>query len=170
MTSHHAPFRGALWAPHSQFRIRPATESDRPAILGLMRAGDFNRINLKPACFLVAEDTGRIIGIGQIKRHRDGTPELASLVVAADRRGQGIGSAIVRALVARHRGDLYLFCLAALEGYYERLGFRRVERRNLPASLAHIHRLGNWVGRLPALLGRPRLRVVAMKTTCPPAV
>jgi N-acetylglutamate synthase-like GNAT family acetyltransferase len=135
-----------------------------------MRRGDFNRINLNIRCFLVAEEAGRIIGIGQIKRHRDNTPELASLVVAAHRRGQGIGSAIVRALVARHEGDLYLFCLAGLEGYYGRLGFRRVERRDLPASLARIHRLGNWVGRLPALLGQPRLQVIAMKTTCPPIV
>jgi amino-acid N-acetyltransferase len=159
-----------MTTPHSPFTLRPATEGDKPAILDLMRTADFNRINLKPGCFLVAEEAGHVIGIGQVKRHRDGTPELASLVVAADRRGQGIGSALVRALVARHQGDLYLFCLVQLEGYYERLGFRRVERRKLPTSLAHIHRLGNWVGRLPALLGQPRLQVIAMKTTCPPTV
>jgi amino-acid N-acetyltransferase len=166
MTTPHLP----LPTPHSPFTLRPATEGDKPAILDLMRRADFNRINLKPACFLVAEEAGRVIAIGQIKRHRDGTPELASLVVAADRRSQGIGSALVRALVARHQGDLYLFCLTQLEGYYERLSFRRVERRNLPSSLARIHWLGNWVGRLPALLGQPRLQVIAMKTTCPPTV
>ncbi|RIK41164.1 MAG: hypothetical protein DCC55_12820 [Chloroflexi bacterium] len=166
MTNHHSP----LPTPHPPFHIRPATEADRPAILNLMRSGDFNRINLNPACFLVAEEGHRVIGIGQIKRHRDGAPELASLVVAADRRGAGVGSAIVRALLARHTGDLYLFCLAELEGYYERLGFRRVERPGLPISLARIHRLGNWVGRLPPLVGRPRLRVIAMRTTCPPSV
>lgn len=164
MSSHHSPPP----IPHFPFAIRPATTADRTAILNLMRRGDFNRINLKAACFLVAEEAGRVIGIGQIKRHRDGTPELASLVVAAGRRGKGIGSAIVRALVARHQGDLYLFCLAELEGYYERLGFHRVERRDLPASLVRIHRLGNWVGRLPSLVGRPRLRILAMKTACPP--
>jgi N-acetylglutamate synthase-like GNAT family acetyltransferase len=166
MSSHHSP----LPTPQSPYTLRPATESDRPAILNLMRTGDFNRINLKPSCFLVAEEAGRVIGIGQIKRHRDGAPELASLVVAADRRRQGIGSAIVRALVARHQGELYLFCLAELESYYERLSFRRVELRGLPTSLARIHRLGNWVGRLPALVGRPRLQIIAMKTTCPPIV
>jgi len=144
--------------------IRPATEADRPAILGLMRPGDFNRVNLRPACFLVAEDEGRVIGIGQIKHHRDGTPELASLVVAADRRGEGIGQALVRALVASHQGALYLFCLATLEGYYRQLGFQRVERAHLPLLLALIHGLGNGVGRLPMLAGKPRLQVIAMRS------
>lgn len=144
--------------------IRPATEADRAAILGLMRPGDFNRINLRPACFLVAEEEGRIIGIGQIKRHRDGTPELASLVVAADRRGEGIGQALVQALVASHQGTLYLFCLATLEGYYGRLGFQRVERAHLPLLLAVIHGLGNGVGRLPILAGKPQLQVIAMRS------
>lgn len=144
--------------------IRPATEADRPAILGLMRPGDFNRVNLQPRCFFVAEEAGKVIGIGQIKRHRDGTPELASLVVAADRRGKGIGQALVRALVLRHQGPLYLFCLAELEGFYAALGFRRVERSHLPRLLALIHALGNSMGRLPLLAGKPRLQVSAMRS------
>lgn len=147
--------------------IRPATEGDRSAILSLMRSGDYNRINLRPACFMVAEDGGQVIGIGQIKRHRDGTPELASLVVATDRRGEGIGGALVRTLVARHRAHhtepLYLFCLSALESFYAGLRFQRVERQQLPRLLALIHGLGNGLGQLPRLMGRARLRIIAMK-------
>jgi N-acetylglutamate synthase-like GNAT family acetyltransferase len=148
--------------------IRPATEVDRAAILALMRSGDFNRINLQPTCFLVAEDTGKVIGIGQIKRHRDGTSELASLVVVSDRRGEGIGRALVRALVARHQGPLYLFCLAELESFYAELGFQRVERPQLPRLLAIIHGLGNGLGRLPWLAGRARLRIIVMRTLSAP--
>jgi len=148
--------------------IRPATESDRTAILDLMRPRDYNRINLRPTCFVVAEDGGQVVGIGQIKRHREGTPELASLVVAADRRGEGIGSDIVRTLVARHqarhRGPLYLFCLAELGSFYEQLGFQRVERWRLPRLLALIHWLGNGVVQLPRLMGRARLQITAMQT------
>jgi N-acetylglutamate synthase-like GNAT family acetyltransferase len=142
--------------------VRSATETDRSAILSLMRQGDFNRVNLKPVCFVVAEVDSQVIGVGQIIRHRDGTAELASLVVAADRRSQGVGSAIVRALLARHTGVLYLFCLAELEGYYARFGFSKIERSTLPRSLARIHRFGNWFGRLPPLFGRRPLRVIAM--------
>jgi N-acetylglutamate synthase-like GNAT family acetyltransferase len=144
--------------------IRPATEADRPAILDLMRQRDYNRINLNPLCFLVAEEEGQVIGIAQVKRHRDGTPELASLVVAEGRRGAGIGSALVRAWLARHHGVLYLFCLAELEGYYRRFGFRAVSRRELPVTLARIHWLGNGLGRLMALWGGHRLRIIAMRT------
>lgn len=144
--------------------IRPATEADRRTILGLMRPRDYNRINLRPACFLVAEEEGKVIGIGQIKRHRDGTPELASLVVAAERRGQGVGQALVRALVARHQGPLYLFCLATLESFYATLGFQQVARRQLPLTLALIHGLGNTVGRIPMLWGAARLQIIAMQT------
>ncbi|MCL4863346.1 MAG: GNAT family N-acetyltransferase [Caldilineaceae bacterium] len=145
------------------FTIRPAAEADRTAILALMRPGDYNRINLKPACFLVAEEAGRVIGIGQVKRHRDGAWELASLVVAADRRGQGVGGALLRALSARHTGDLYLLCLAPLEGYYERFGFRRAASHTLPRSLARMVWAGNVIGRAPVVFGRARLRVIAMR-------
>ncbi|HMN29420.1 MAG TPA: hypothetical protein PKE45_14820, partial [Caldilineaceae bacterium] len=54
------------------FTIRSATEADRTAILGLMRPRDYNRIHLKTECFVVAEEAGRVIGIGQIKRHWEG--------------------------------------------------------------------------------------------------
>ena len=144
--------------------IRPATEADRRAILGLMRPRDYNRVNLQPACFLVAEEEGQVIGIGQIKRHRDGTPELASLVVAAERRRQGVGQALVRALVARHQGPLYLFCLATLESFYATLGFQQVARRQLPLTLALIHGLGNTVGCIPMLWSAARLQIIAMQT------
>jgi len=148
------------------YTIRPATEADRAAILGLMRPCDYNRSGLKPHCFVLAEDAGRVIGIGQIKRHWEGTPELASLVVAADRRGQGVGSAIVRALVDRHTGLLFLFCLAPLAGYYAQFGFRRSLRAELPPLLALIHGLGNLLGRLPQLAGQPRMQVIAMQKIC----
>jgi N-acetylglutamate synthase-like GNAT family acetyltransferase len=149
------------------YTIRPASEADRAAILGLMRPRDYNRIHLKPECFMVAEEAGRVIGIGQIKRHGEGTPELASLVVAADRRGTGVGSAIVRSLVAHHSGLLYLFCLVALEGYYAQFGFRRARPAELPLLLAGILGLGNLLGRLPQLVGRRRMQVIAMQRLCP---
>jgi hypothetical protein len=55
----------------STIHIRLASKADRKAILSLMRPGDYNPINLKGAGFVVAEADGQIIGIGQIKRHRN---------------------------------------------------------------------------------------------------
>ncbi len=144
--------------------IRPATDTDRSAILRLMRPRDYNRINLRPACFVVAEEAGTILGIGQIKRHRDGTAELASLVVVAHRRTEGIGRALVRALVAQHQGALYLFCLAELENFYARLGFQPVAQRQLPLLLAFLHGVGNGLGQLPRFIGQSRLQIIVMQT------
>jgi N-acetylglutamate synthase-like GNAT family acetyltransferase len=149
-------------------QIRPATPTDRAAILALMRPRDYNRLGLDPTCFLVAEAAGRVIGIGQIKRHWDRAPELASLVVAPAWQGQGVGSALVRALLARHQGVLYLFCLAQLEGYYVRFGFRRVARSELPLSLALMHAVGNALGQLLRLTGQPSLQIIAMRIELPP--
>jgi len=133
-----------------------------------MRPGDYNRINLQPTCFLVAEVAGQIVGIGQIKRHRDGTPELASLVVAEPYRRQGIGGQLVQALVARHRHahpaePLYLFCLVELQSYYAHFGFQPVNRSTLPWPLWLMHWLGNSVGGLSRRFGGPIIQVVAMK-------
>ncbi len=159
--------------------LRPATAADRQAILGLMRSGDYNRTNLRPSCFLVAEAEGNtagtnaVIGIGQVKRHWDGTPELASLVVAEAYRGQGIGGVIVQALVERHFAGqaseaLYLFCLSTLATYYQRFGFRCVERCHLPWPLRLMHWLGNTLGQLVSRFGSTPFAVVAMRIDAQP--
>ena len=147
--------------------IRAAKSPDRTAILALMRPRDPNRLRLDPTRFLVAEADDRIVGIVQVKRHWDGTPELASLVVDEAHRGQGIGSALVRNLVQQHGNahpaeTLYLFCLAQLEGYYNRLGFHTAPRKQLPWSLAILHLLGNGLGRLLRLTGNARIQIIAM--------
>ena len=147
--------------------LRPGQAADREAILALMRPGDYNRVNLKPTGFIVAETEGQIVGIGQIKRHRDGTPELASLVVAEPYRQQGIAGRIVQQLVDQHQQahpteGLYLFCLAALEHYYQRFGFQTVKRQQLPWPLWSMHLLGNSIGRLVHLAGGPAIHIRAM--------
>ena len=179
--------------------LRPAIEDDRPAILALMRPRDYNRINLKPGCFVVAINgsnattskgesdggipaerlTTTVIGIGQVKRHWDGTAELASLVVAEHCREQGVGGSIVRALVKQHFANadhlpkdqateegpdpLYLFCLSALAGYYQRFGFQQVARSRLPWPLYLMHLLGNSIGRLAGRVNGTGFSVIAMK-------
>lgn len=63
----------------------------------------------------------------------DLTPWLASLYVRADRRGQGIGSTLVRHLMTQAGAAAYRRCYLFSEmehlGFYEQLGWKALERR-----------------------------------------
>lgn len=118
-------------------RLRAAAERDQAAIRRIVRAARINPSGLEWPRFLVAEDAGAIVGVGQVKPHRDGTRELASIAVVPDRQGQGIGTAVINALIAREHGEvLHLTCRSQLQGYYERFGFELVDRANYPRHFA----------------------------------
>jgi GNAT superfamily N-acetyltransferase len=87
---------------------------------------------------LVAEVGGQVVGNGQLSIHR-GKGEIGSLVVAPSYRRQGIGGALLGALLdeARGRGLLEVEIAADvaapwLRAWYERRGFSFVEERTLP--------------------------------------
>ena len=74
--------------------------------------------------FVVAEASdGAVVACGQIKPHRDGSQELASLTVTEAWRGRGLARAIIEHLVAGHEGELYLMCVERLGPFYEKFGF-----------------------------------------------
>jgi N-acetylglutamate synthase-like GNAT family acetyltransferase len=98
--------------------------------------------------FMVAEEDGAVVGVGQAKSHGDGTRELASIAVAPARQGQGIGSAIIKALLAREVGVvLHLTCRRQLQGYYERFAFQRLERAAYPPHYQRLVPIVNLVMR-----------------------
>jgi amino-acid N-acetyltransferase len=128
--------------------IRPATEADQATIVRLVREANLNRMDLHWPNFVVAEDDDAVIGIGQVKRHGDGSRELASMAVVPGRQGQGVGGAIIETLLAREPGVLHLTCRRELEGYYARFGFRRLERAEYPPYFARLMPIVNLVARL----------------------
>ena len=131
------------------FTIRPAMASDQPTIRRMIREAGINPMDLRWPHFLIAEEAGRTIGVGQVKQHRDGSQELASMAVAPDRQGAGVGSAIIHELLARHGGGvLHLTCLAERQGYYERFGFQRLQRSEYPPYFRRLVPVFNSVGRL----------------------
>jgi N-acetylglutamate synthase-like GNAT family acetyltransferase len=127
--------------------IRSAVAADEATIKSLIRAEQLDPLNVHWQNFLVAEEAGRIIGIGQIKPFRGGR-ELGSLAVVADRRQSGVGGAIITTLIARERGPLLLFCLAFREPYYAKFGFHRCGLRDLRGELKLKYALGTVVTRL----------------------
>ncbi|MCL4506064.1 MAG: GNAT family N-acetyltransferase [Chloroflexi bacterium] len=145
-------------------QIRPATPMEQAEIGKMVRAAQLNPFNVRWENFRVAVQDGCIVGIGQLRPHSDGSRELASLAVAPEFRGYGIGRQIVNALMAEQRPPIYLFCEDELERYYARFGFRLIDNPNtLPAPLARLFRAGSVVKRIDVLLGRSKARLIGMK-------
>ncbi len=80
---------------------------------------------------------GRPVGYGGLERHGPDVL-LRSIVVAADRRGEGVGRGIVCELLDRaaDRGAerAYLLTTSA-QSFFERLGFAGIERHLAPAPI-----------------------------------
>ena len=79
-----------------------------------------------------------------MKPHKDGSRELASIAVIPTRQSQGIGAQLIRALLARETGTLYLVCERRLASYYERFGFQRSEHDELPPYFRRMARSFRW--------------------------
>src|SRR2546428_3867465 len=129
--------------------IRPATEADQRTIRSQIRKARLPPMNLQWPNFVVAEEDGQVIGVGQVKSHSDGSRELASIAVIPGRQREGIGTAIISKLLAREAGVvLHLSCRRELEGYYKRFGFRRIERAAYPHYFRRTHSLVNPIAGL----------------------
>ncbi len=124
------------------FKLRPALPEDQPTIRRLVRLGRINPTGLDWKRFVVAvSPEGEVIGCGQIKPHRDGTYELASLVTHPRWRGKGVARALIENLSASHPGELYLMCRSELGPFYEKFGFRIVRPEEMPRYFRRISRM-----------------------------
>jgi N-acetylglutamate synthase-like GNAT family acetyltransferase len=142
--------------------IRSATIDDQATITAIVRGARLNPRDLDWRRFLVAEQAGQIAGVVQVRRHGDGSRELASLVVVPEHREQGLGAALVGALLQRERGPLDLMCMDYLEGYYARFGFRRLTSQELSPYFRRI----SWIAQVVALVARlfgVQMRLVVMR-------
>jgi amino-acid N-acetyltransferase len=87
--------------------------------------------------FVVAEDGGRVVGVGRLKRFTDSLGEIRSLIVAREHRHQDFGRNIVRALLDRARatGLTHVFVLTYRLHFFERLGFVVIRKEILPVKI-----------------------------------
>ena len=130
----------ALPGRPASLRFRPAIPADAPSIRRLVWKARMNPLGLDPAHFLVADDDGQgddgegtpsLAAIGQVVRlpSSPSSLEIRSLVVAEGRRGRGLGSALLAALLASTpptTDAVWLTALACRAPFYQRAGFEVV--------------------------------------------
>ena len=126
----------------SHFFLLKATQDDRAAIRSLVLEGGINPTGLDWPRFVVAEDeSGTVIGCVQLKPHRDGSVELASLAVMKAQRGRGVARALIEQLITRQEGMLYLMCRSGLGPLYEKFGFHALEYDEMPRYFQRVSKL-----------------------------
>jgi N-acetylglutamate synthase-like GNAT family acetyltransferase len=126
------------------FQLAPATQEDFPAIRRLIHMVQINPTGLDWRRFWVARiDDGQIIGCGQVKPHRDGTLELASIATVPEYRNQGIAGTMILHLIEAYPGALYLTCRSGLGRFYERFGFMVVGPDEMPSYFKRISQLAS---------------------------
>ena len=141
---------------------RPGTQSDQPAIAAAVLREAMNPLFLEPERFILACDAAdeqRILGFGQL-RPLSGAWELASLVVEPEARGQGLGSEVVRRLLAQVEDDaVWLLTLENTRPFYEPLGFYEARPSVAPLTMRLEQAAGSVVAR--AVAGQ---RCIVMRT------
>lgn len=97
---------------------------------------------------------GEVIGASQIRRHRDGSRELGSVVVARPWRGRGIAAEIIAALLESETRTVYVITRRKHAYYYARWGFMAVPPRAASRAVRFNHRMGSAVAMVMAVLQR----------------
>jgi protein-tyrosine-phosphatase/N-acetylglutamate synthase-like GNAT family acetyltransferase len=120
-------------------RLRAAAPGDYDAVAALLRVAGLPLAGVPPTLewFVVAERGTALVGVAGLERYGE-TGLLRSVAVAQGERGTGLGRALVEHVLenARHAGVRCAYLLTTTaEGWFPRLGFRRVERAALAQAL-----------------------------------
>lgn len=125
-------------------------------IRSLVRSAGLNPLGLDWPHFTLAVDAdGEVIGCVQLKPHKDGSIELASLLVVEDWRGRGVARTLIEAALAAHDGTLYLMCQPKLESLYRKFGFTPLPEEEMPPYFRRITRLVRVIRKLNKSAGGP---------------
>jgi amino-acid N-acetyltransferase len=145
-----------------QVVVRRARPDDQPIITAMVRRARLNPAGLHWEQFVVGERDGRAAGVAQLRRHSDGTKELASLAVEPGAREHGIATQMVDALLADETTAVYALIDRRFVGHFARWGFHQVAPSELPRSVSRIYLIGRAVTTLGSLLRRQRIRIVPL--------
>jgi N-acetylglutamate synthase-like GNAT family acetyltransferase len=143
--------------------IRPARHEEQEAIVALVHQAKISPRNLHWENFLIAEEAGKIIGIRQVRIHKQGTREVGSGYVLPDYRHQGISARLMNEILHRESGTLYLMCRDKWMPYYEKFGFQQVAIDQLPGDFRKEYQIGRIITSVISLFMKEKVRIIPMK-------
>lgn len=120
--------------------IRTATKSDIPAIDSLLLASQLPTGGAKEsvANFCVAEDKGKLVGVGGLENCGGNVGLLRSFAVLPEYRNQGIAKQLYEQVIAHARqsgiSNLYLLTTTT-QDYFVRFGFAAIARSKAPEAI-----------------------------------
>ena len=138
---------GSVDAGVSPVEVRPARVADmrevEPLINGFARRNvmlpkNHDQLARNFREFVVATDAdGKIVGCGALRVFNESLAEIASLAVAEDAQGAGVGRLLVERLIeeARALGLKRVFALTLQELFFLRLGFRTAPKEMFPLKV-----------------------------------
>jgi amino-acid N-acetyltransferase len=87
--------------------------------------------------YLVADVNGEVVGSGGLEQYSAGTAEIFGLATSPNNSVPGAGSAIVEALIQKARDEniSQVFALTLAPGFFQKMGFRNVEHKDLPMKV-----------------------------------
>lgn len=87
--------------------------------------------------FFVIEEAGRLGATCALHINWDDLAEVKSLVVAEEFQGKGLGKQLVQACLdeSRSLGVSRVFALTYKPGFFEKLGFRTIDKSELPQKV-----------------------------------
>ena len=127
-------------------KIRCADQNDVHTIVrvishyasqGLMLPRSYESVIETLSHYLVADLDGQIIGCGGLEPYPNSVAEIYGLATAPHDCPHGTGSAILQALIHRARTDNLsrVFALTLAPGFFQKMGFRTVEQKDLPMKV-----------------------------------
>jgi amino-acid N-acetyltransferase len=127
-------------------RIRPAAQEDVHTMVriishyaseGLMLPRSHGALAEALPNYLVADIDGDVIGCGGLEQYSNDSAEIYGLATAPETPHHGTGSAIVQALIQKARAEKIsqVFALTLAPGFFQKMGFRTVEHKDLPMKV-----------------------------------